>query len=107
MAKAVFVQKGDNIDYINTTGAEIGYMDVVPLGSRIGVALEPIAIGATGTVSTTGVYSIAADSTAAFLTGDALYWSGGKAVKTAGGVAVGWAIADKAQAGAVVTVKIG
>ena len=58
MAKATFVQKGDNIDF--TAAADIAYMDVVTLTDRIGVALENIANGATGTVTLTGVFEFPA-----------------------------------------------
>ena len=37
-----------------------GYMEVVPLAARIGVALEAIAKGATGTVTLTGVFRLPA-----------------------------------------------
>lgn len=107
MPKAIYVQKGENINFTNTTGSDIGYMDIVPFSSRLGVALEPIAVNATGTVSVTGVYDLPADNTTAFATSDALYWSGGKVVKTAGGVSAGFAVADKALAGTVVSAKIG
>lgn len=107
MPKAVYVQKGENINFTNTTVSEIGYMDIVQLPSRIGVALEPIAVNATGSVSVTGVYDLPADNTTAFATGDALYWASGKVVKTAGGVSAGFAVADKALAGTIVSAKIG
>ena len=43
MAKAVFVQKGDNIDF--TAADAVEYMDVVPLEDMVGVALENIPAG--------------------------------------------------------------
>lgn len=107
MAKAVYVQKGDTLDFTNNTGTDIAYKDVVTIGSRIGVALEPIAVGTTGSVGVSGVYSLPADNTNAFTAGDPLYFAGGKVVKTAGGVSAGWAFGDKATADAVANVKIG
>lgn len=108
MSKAVFVQKGDILDYTNNSTNDIGYMDVVVLGGRVGVALEAILVGATGSVSVSGVYQIAADNTTAFAVGDALFWdkTNGKAIKTSGGIAAGWVFADKVAADTNVLVKI-
>lgn len=108
MAKAVFVQKGENIDY--TAASDIGYMEVVPLTSCIGVALEEIASGATGTVSLTGVYELpaAADlgTGISINVGDAVYWNTANENidKDATGVPAGIAVTDKT--GTSVRVKL-
>lgn len=108
MAKAVFVQKGDNIDYKAESAVE--YMDVVPMASCIGVALEPIANGKTGTVSLTGVYELpaAADlgTGISISPGDAVYWntSNSNIDKDASGVPAG--IAVTAKTGTSVRVKL-
>jgi len=108
MSKAVFVQKGDILDFTNSGTTDIEYMEVVVVGARIGVAQEPIAKDATGSVSVSGVYQIPADSTTAFAVGDELFWdkTNGKAIKTAGGISAGWAFADKTVAGIDILVKI-
>lgn len=49
MATATYVQRGENIDYV--AASNTAYMEVVPLAARIGVALEAIAKGETGTVT--------------------------------------------------------
>ncbi len=108
MAKAVFVQKGENIDF--TAANDIEYMEIVPLTTRIGVALEAIASGETGTVSLTGVYEMPAASSLAINVGDAVYWNetNGNIDKTkTGGIPAGIAVAEKAAAGATVRVLIG
>lgn len=109
MAKAVYVQKGEILDFLNTTATEIGYNDVVTLGSRIGVAKDIIPVDALGSVVVTGVYELPADTAAAFVAGEPLYWdeTAGKVVKTAGDIAAGWAFGNKIAAGAVALVKIG
>ncbi|MGL5514008.1 MAG: capsid cement protein [Sporomusa sp.] len=110
MAKAIYVQKGEIMDFINNGTETIGYDDVVELSNRIGIAKEQIEPGKVGSVSVAGVYELPADTAAAFVTGDSLYWKSadGKIVKTAtGNIPAGWAFADKAAAGASVLVKIG
>lgn len=110
MAKAVFIQNGDNLDYTNATDEEIGYCDVVPLASCIGVAAQAILPGATGTVDLTGVYELPADNATAFAVGDVLYWAAAdnKLVKTkTGNVYAGLCFADKVAAGGFAAVKIG
>ena len=108
MAKAVFVQKGENIDY--TASSAVDYMEVVPMESCVGVALEPIAAGGTGTVSLTGVYELpaAADlgTGISISPGDAVYWntSNSNIDKDASGVPAG--IAVTAKTGTSVRVKL-
>ncbi len=108
MAKAVFVQKGENIDYKAENAVE--YMEVVPMESCIGVALEPIEAGKTGTVSLTGVYELpaAADlgTGISISVGDAVYWntSNENIDKDATGVPAGIAVTDKT--GTSVRVKL-
>lgn len=110
MAKGIFVQKGDVIDYKNGGAAAIEYNEVVPIVSRIGVAAEAIAIGATGGLRVTGVHELPAVNNAAFAVGDALYWdsANGNLTKTAeGNIAAGWCAEPKAEARATAMVKIG
>ncbi|MDF2631428.1 MAG: hypothetical protein K0Q85_24 [Caproiciproducens sp.] len=109
MAKeATYIQRGDNIDY--TAAADIAYGAVVPLVTRIGVALESIATGATGSVTITGVFEAAAVNDAAFTVGDLLYWddTANKLTKTsASNTPAGVAIEPKLTAGATARVRIG
>ena len=109
MAKAEYVKKGEVLDFENTTAAEIGYNDVVPLKNRIGVSREVIPVNSVGSVVVTGVFELPAVTTAAFAVGEPLYWDAatGKVVKTAGDISAGYAFADKIQTGAVALVKIG
>ena len=110
MAKARYIQKGDIIDYINGSGAAIAYNDVVPLVTRVGVAAENIAVGATGSMRVTGVHEMPAVTTVAFAVGDQLYWdaTAGKLTKTStDNTPAGWCVETKAQAGTLGVVKIG
>ena len=108
MAKAVFVQKGENIDY--KAPKDIEYMEVVPFVTRVGVALENIAAGETGTVSLTGVYELPAASNLEISVGDELYWNAesNSVNKTkTGGIPAGIAVSEKSAAGTSVHVLIG
>ncbi|MCR4442150.1 MAG: DUF2190 family protein [Peptococcaceae bacterium] len=104
-----YIQKGDTIDYLNG-GAALAYGDVVNLTTRIGVAGEAIAAGATGSVHVAGVFELPAINNTAFAVGDALYWDPNARVITnvqAGNVPAGWATEPKALAGTTARVKIG
>lgn len=70
-----YQQKGDVIPWVNGTGADVSANAVVKLGNTLGVALEDIADGATGSVAVEGVFSgIAKVSGAVFAQGEKLIW---------------------------------
>ena len=105
--KADYIQKGENIDFKAAKAVE--YMEIVPLGACLGVALEPIAAGETGAVSLTGVYELPAAAGTAIAVGDAVFWNKADSQidKTATGIPAGIAVTEKATAGATVQVKLG
>lgn len=103
--QAQYSKKGKVIDYTNNTDKAIMYNEVVPLGSRIGVAAEGITIGGVGSVQVEGVYLLPA-ATEEFTVGDILYIVDDKVSKTKGAVIAGWAVAPKAAAETVAAVKI-
>lgn len=111
MPVANYVQCGRNLDYTNSGTTDIAYHDVVSLGSRIGIALQPIPAGDMGALSVSDVWEIPADTAAAFAVGDAVYWdtTNAKAVKAAGDgiVLAGYAFQAKAASVTTVIVKIG
>lgn len=108
MAKAEYIQRGDNIDY--TAEANIAYMEVVPLAARIGIALAEIPKGETGAVTLVGAFRFPA-ATGKIDVGAEVYWdktqnvivgaSGASTVRT------GHLIAPKAQADTTALVRIG
>lgn len=108
MATATYVQKGDNIDY--TASASIGYMEVVPLTARIGIALEAMEKGDTGTVTLTGVFKLPA-AAGALTVGEEVYWDtkAGNVTGTKGDTTVfaGYTVEEKTESGATVNVRIG
>ena len=112
MAKAIYVQKGKNIDYTNGGEAAIEYLDIVPMVSMIGVALEEIAVGETGAVATEEVFELPAESGTGltFAVGDVVYYdtTNEYVTKTAtDNIPAGVAVAAKAATVAVALIKIG
>lgn len=103
---AEHIQKGDVIDY--TPAIATAYHEVVPLTSKIGVALEPIAANTAGSVAITGVWEIAAATSLAIAVGDVVYYNATNSNidKTNTGVPAGVAVTAKAAAGTTVRVKI-
>jgi len=108
MAKAVYVQKGDNIDF--TAAEAVGYMDVVPLEDKVGVAMQDIPAGGTGTVALTGAYAFPAVTGTALKVGQKVYWDAANGVITntaTSNTFAGHAITAKVAAGNTVTVRLG
>lgn len=105
--KAVFQQRGDSIDFVNNTGADIKANDVVTLTSRIGVASMDIPVGSQGTVHVVGVFSLPAETTTAFNVGQTVYLSNNTISATSSDTVAGFVVAPKAANGTVALVKIG
>ena len=51
---ATYIQRGETLDYLNTTGGTIKLGDIVKLGTRAGVAGDDIPAGEIGAVHVTG-----------------------------------------------------
>ena len=108
---------GDVIPYTNTTGAAIASGQVVVIGHILGIALVAIAIGATGSVAVSGVWTVPKVAGAVFEQGEKLIWdtSGAAfddsaATPAAGditGGAVAWAAGSNGQATALVKLTPG
>lgn len=106
---ANFIQDGATITYTNGGVAAIAYKDVVDLGTRIAVAAEAIAVGASGSISVVGVYELPAINTAEFAQGDEVFWDGvaGKLTNTPGDLSrAGWCVEAKAETGTTARIKI-
>lgn len=72
---AKYHQRGDAITWTNGTSGDIASGTFIALGNCIGVALEDIADGATGSVAVEGVFSGAPKvSAAVFVQGEKLVW---------------------------------
>lgn len=104
-----FIQVGEKIDFLNGTGADIAYHDVVPVGtSCIGVAEMAIPQNETGTVNLEGVWELTADNATVFNVGDMLYWNtaGKKLTKTNTDVPAGICVLAKINTGTTARVKL-
>lgn len=103
---AKFIQKGDNIDFKNTTDSPVLYGEVIVFGKMIGIANNDIPVGAIGTISLTGVYEIPCEAVE-IATGDVLYWGAEnlRLTKTnTGGIIAG--ICIEAKATPITTAKV-
>lgn len=76
MAKATYWQRGETLDYTNSTNAVIEANTIIALSERIGVAGTSINPGEKGDVHVTGVYEIAKTGRAAIKQGQSVYWDG-------------------------------
>ena len=80
MAKATYYQRGESLDYTNSSGSKIDANTIVVLTSgasgRIGVIGTDIPNGETGSVHVTGVYEMAKSSSNALTQGQKVYWDG-------------------------------
>lgn len=108
--KAEYMQRGEALDYKNTTDAVIPAGSVIPLKTRVGVAGGDIAPGATGSLHVMGVFTMDKASDKEVAMGDALYFdeaSGNLTTDAEGNIPAGYAVADAASADATVQVSIG
>ncbi|MGG2114005.1 DUF2190 family protein [Lysinibacillus pakistanensis] len=107
MAQAKYVQRGETIDFINNTSADIVAGEVVDLSSRIGIAATAIPVGTKGAINVMGVYDFPALSTEALTIGQSVYLKDGKVQATeADATPAGWIVEPKAQTGTIARVKI-
>lgn len=103
-----FIQVGEKIDFLNSTGVDIACNDVVPIGTAcIGVAEMEIPKNETGTVNLEGVWELTADNATTFNVGDMLYWNiaGKKLTKTNTDVPAGICVLAKTNSEATARVK--
>lgn len=111
MVKAVtYIQDGKNLDFLNTTGADIAYLDIITFANtdKIFIAGEAILQNKLGTVYSEGVFELPAKAEA-FSFGDTVYWdtANGYLTKTAkGNICVGYITEAKLQATTTASVKL-
>lgn len=100
-----YVMTGDVIDY--TAGSAIVAGQVLLVGARVGVALNPIANGAVGPVRMRGVFTVAKLSTDNMAQGALVYWdnSNSRLTTTASGNTLAGYAAKAAGSGAT-TVEV-
>lgn len=103
-----YIQKGEIIDFINTSGTDIQSGDVVIQNSIIGVAETLIAAGTSGAVVIMGVVQLALIASLAVTAGDKVYWNVSSKVvtKTTSDVLIGFAVTTQAANDPTVNVKL-
>ena len=103
---AIYIQKGEAIDYTPETAKAAG--DIVAFGDGIGVVKEPIAAGALGALALTGVYEIP-KAAVGIAFGASVYLTTGGNITTAatGNTAAGVAVEAAATGAGAIRVRIG
>lgn len=104
-----FVQDGKLLTTENDTGADLDSGGVLVVGGMIRVALNDIDDGDSGPAYAEGVFTLAANSSEAWLDGLPLYWDADndELTATAGShVMAGFAVGDKAASTATANVKL-
>lgn len=71
--KAAYHQKGETLDYVNTTEKKIEAGEVLTIGNRIGVAGTDIEVGKLGSVHVSGVYEFDKKETDVLTIGTVVY----------------------------------
>lgn len=107
MAKAIYWQRGESLDYPNTTDATIAANTVVSLGTRVGVIGTDILPGEKGSVHVTGVFEMPKSGSSAITMGAAVYFDGTGITTTASSnTPAGYAAQASGTTDTVVLVKL-
>jgi len=108
MSKAAFWQRGEALDYRNTTDTKIEANTVISFGSHIGVAGTDILPGELGSLHVTGVFEIPKTDAAVIEMGTEVYFDGEGITATGGDSAIpaGYAAQAAAAADTVILVKL-
>ncbi|BBM03936.1 DUF2190 family protein [Microbulbifer sp. GL-2] len=69
-----FVQDGRMLDYTNSTSSVITSGQVLAVGAVLGVAMDDIAVGASGVIAIEGVFTVPKVSGAEISQGETLTW---------------------------------
>jgi len=104
-----YIQRGEAIDFTNDGNADIAFLDVIPLETRIGIAGDNIKLGEKKTVHVTGVYRLPKGAEA-LTVGTEVYWSVDDEAITAtqgSNIPAGWVIEPAETGDTEVNVKIG
>lgn len=107
MAKAIYIQDDDCIDY--TPNSDLVAGDVVDLGNFVGITNHDIPNGTLGSLRLEGVYDVV-KTTDTIAIGDKIYWvvSSQFATKTSAGsdAVMGYAVLPAASGDATVRVRL-
>lgn len=103
-----YIQKGEALDWLNTTGSTVASGAAVLIGKRVGFTQGVIVNNAMGVVRVEGVYQCDKTAALAIAAGDPVYYniSTKKITKTATDLPIGFATAAAAGSAAYVNVKL-
>lgn len=108
MSKATYLQRGESLDYLNSTDKAIEAGTIIPLVSRIGVAGATIEPGELGSIHVIGVFEVPKSSKAEITMGTLVYLdaTGVTATSAASTVPAGYAAATATAADTTILVKL-
>lgn len=115
MANAEYWQRGEALDYMNSTEDIIPANTIITIGSRIGVTSGTIAPGETGALHVGGVWEMPKTRTAEIAIGTTVYFDGTGITDAANDgtdtdpksyIEVGYAAADAAASATSILVKL-
>ncbi len=104
--KAVYIQRGEALDYENSTEALIEAGTVLLFGKRIAVAGGDIPAGETGAVHVTGVFEIPKKASVALAVGDNVAYTERDGIDKAEADVMGYVVEAAAAEDDTVKVKI-
>lgn len=105
---AIYYQRGESLDYTNSSGSEIKAGDVIILEDRIGVASCDMADGAKGAVEVVGVFEFTKTGSSAIAMGQNVYFDGtGITNVSSSNTPAGFAAAAAGASDTKILVKIG
>ncbi len=108
MSKATYWQRGETLDYKNTTDSKIEANSILCFGSRIGIAGTDILPGELGSLHVTGVFEMPKTSTEAIEMGTEVYFDGNGVTNTKSDDTplAGYAVQAAAASDTVILVKL-
>jgi len=104
-ATANYLQRGEALDYKNTTDERIPAGVILSFGDRVGVTGCPIPPGKIGTLHVSGVFEIAKTGSSEIEMGKTVYFDG-TGISTEGTAPIGYAAAPSSAADTTVLVKL-
>lgn len=109
MSKATYWQKGEQLDYKNSTSTTIVANSVIKIGTRIGIAGNTIDPGETGSVVMVGVFEMVKTSTNEITAGTDVYYDAtadGITETDTSNILVGYAVQTAVASATTILVKL-
>ena len=105
MAKAIFYQRGESIDYRPAQAVAAG--EVIVQGDLVGITRLDIPAGALGSLAICGVFKVTKKDSVTFNVGDKVYWDASEGnAASSGSVILGLAVAAASAGDSAVIVSL-